>query len=52
MAVRKNGFGVAFTTERGFVTCNDDRFTLRRVNVHEDMTRTMPMFLARVTGLL
>jgi peptidoglycan/xylan/chitin deacetylase (PgdA/CDA1 family) len=50
--VRKGGFSLAFTTERGFVTCNDDRFSLRRVNVHEDMTRTIPMFLAHVTGLL
>jgi peptidoglycan/xylan/chitin deacetylase (PgdA/CDA1 family) len=51
-AVRMSGFDLAFTTRRGFVTCDDDRFAIRRVNVHDDMTRTMPMFLARVTGIL
>ncbi len=50
--VKEAGFEVGFTTRRGFVTCDEDRFALRRVNVHEDMTRSMPMFLARVTGLL
>lgn len=50
--VRKTGFELAFTTEPGFVSCGDDRFALRRVNVHEDMTGNTPMFLARVVGLL
>ena len=49
--VREWGYEVAFTTEPGFVRCSDDRFTVRRVNIHEDMTDTPAMFLARVVGL-
>jgi len=50
--VRMAGYRLAFTTEPGFVRCGDDPFALRRLNVHEDVTRTMPMFLARILGVL
>ena len=50
--VKSSGYRLAFTTQPGFVRCDDDRFALRRVNVHEDGTRTPAMFLARVVGLL
>lgn len=50
--VRQAGYGLAFTTRSGFVSCGDDRFTVRRMNIHEGITDTGPMFLARVVGLL
>lgn len=50
--VRQTGYGLAFTTQPGFVACEDDRFTVRRMNIHEGITDTTPMFLARVVGLL
>jgi len=46
------GYRAAFTTEPGTVSAHDDRFMLRRVNVHEDMTRSTPLFLARMLGVL
>jgi peptidoglycan/xylan/chitin deacetylase (PgdA/CDA1 family) len=49
--VEAAGYRAAFTTEPGPVSATDDRFMLRRVNVHEDMTASTPMFLARVVGL-
>jgi peptidoglycan/xylan/chitin deacetylase (PgdA/CDA1 family) len=49
--VRSAGYRVAFITRRGHVTSADDRFTIRRLNVHEAMTDTAPMFLARIVGL-
>ncbi len=49
--VKKSGYRIAFTTERGFVKCDDDRFTVRRINIHEGMTSSIPMFLARIVGL-
>lgn len=49
--VRAVGYRLAFTIEPGSVSCDDDRLALRRLNVHEGMTRSIPMFLARVTGL-
>jgi peptidoglycan/xylan/chitin deacetylase (PgdA/CDA1 family) len=49
--VEAAGYRVAFTTEPGPVAVGDDRFLLRRINVHEDMTASTPMFLARIVGL-
>jgi hypothetical protein len=45
-------FRVAFSTERGSVAAGANRFAVRRVNVHEDMTSSAPMFLARVVGIV
>jgi peptidoglycan/xylan/chitin deacetylase (PgdA/CDA1 family) len=49
--VRDCGFRLAFTTESGTVSSGDDRFSVKRLNIHEDMTGTAPMFLARLVGL-
>ena len=49
--VEAAGYRAAFTTEPGTVDVRDDRFMLKRINVHEDMTGSTPMFLARVVGL-
>ncbi len=45
------GYRLAFITRRGRVTCEDDPLTMRRLNIHEAMTDTAPMFLARLVGL-
>jgi peptidoglycan/xylan/chitin deacetylase (PgdA/CDA1 family) len=50
--VRSVGYRLAFITRRGLVSCDDDPFLIRRLNVHEDVTGSVPMFLARVVGLL
>ena len=49
--VKESGYRFAFTTRRGLVSCEDDRFMVRRMNIHEDMTNSKPMFLARLVGL-
>jgi peptidoglycan/xylan/chitin deacetylase (PgdA/CDA1 family) len=49
--VQRAGFRLAFTTDTGIVSVADDPYTLRRVNINEDVTRTVPMFAARVLGL-
>jgi peptidoglycan/xylan/chitin deacetylase (PgdA/CDA1 family) len=49
--VKAAGYRLSFITKRGFVSCNDDPFTLRRLNVHEAETGSMPMFMARIVGL-
>jgi peptidoglycan/xylan/chitin deacetylase (PgdA/CDA1 family) len=49
--LKESGYRIAFTTKLGLVSCNDDRFSVRRINVHEDMTNNTPMFLARIVGL-
>jgi peptidoglycan/xylan/chitin deacetylase (PgdA/CDA1 family) len=45
------GYELAFTTQPGHVSCDDDPFSLPRMNIHEDMTHTTPMFMARLVGL-
>jgi hypothetical protein len=49
--VKAAGYRFAFTTRSGLVACGDERFTLPRLNIHEAMTSSAPMFLARVVGL-
>jgi hypothetical protein len=49
--VKAAGYELGFITRRGHVRCDDDPFLIRRLNIHEAMTDTPPMFLARLVGL-
>jgi peptidoglycan/xylan/chitin deacetylase (PgdA/CDA1 family) len=49
--VRESGYRAAFSTEPGFVAGGDDAYAVKRINIHEHMTRTIPLFLARIVGL-
>ncbi|BDD87627.1 polysaccharide deacetylase [Desulfofustis limnaeus] len=46
------GYAAAFTTEPGFVAGGDDPLTIKRVNIHEDMTKSRALFLARILGVI
>lgn len=50
-AVRQAGFSAAFSMRRGRVRPGDDPLAIRRINMHEDVSRNTPMFLARVLGI-
>jgi peptidoglycan/xylan/chitin deacetylase (PgdA/CDA1 family) len=49
--VKHSGYRVAFATDRGSQHANDRSFKIRRINIHEDMTDNIPMFMARIVGL-
>jgi peptidoglycan/xylan/chitin deacetylase (PgdA/CDA1 family) len=49
--VKAAGYQLGFITRRGHVRCDDDPFLIRRLNIHEAMTDTPSMFLARLVGL-
>ncbi|MCL4874150.1 polysaccharide deacetylase family protein [bacterium] len=49
--VEKHGYDAAFTTREGFVRHTDDPFRLKRVNIHNDATMTVPMFFCRILGV-
>lgn len=49
--VEKHGYEAAFTTREGFVRHTDDPFRLKRVNIHNDATMTIPMFFCRILGV-
>lgn len=51
-AVRQAGYQVAFSMDRGIVAAGDDRYTVRRINIHDGIGANVPMFLARVLGIL
>jgi peptidoglycan/xylan/chitin deacetylase (PgdA/CDA1 family) len=48
---RRAGYRLGFTTRRGHVSMADDRFKLRRINIHESATATMPEFLCTLLGV-
>jgi peptidoglycan/xylan/chitin deacetylase (PgdA/CDA1 family) len=50
--VAKERFSMAFSTGPGWIDSKSNRFALSRINVHEDMTHTTPMFLARLIGIV
>ncbi|MEO5823712.1 MAG: polysaccharide deacetylase family protein [Vicinamibacteraceae bacterium] len=50
--VESAGYRLAFSTTRGFVAAGDDRFAVRRLNIHESVTNTGPLFFAKVLGVL
>jgi peptidoglycan/xylan/chitin deacetylase (PgdA/CDA1 family) len=46
-------FALAFATGRGHVDPKrENRLAIRRINVHEDMTGTEPLLLARILGII
>ena len=50
--VEECGYEIAFGTSRGFVGPEDDPLSLKRVNVHDDVTREVPMFLSSILGMI
>lgn len=48
--VQNSGYRVAFSTARGTHSIDDYPYRIRRINIHEDMTDNIPMFLARIIG--
>jgi len=46
------GYEIGFGTDRGFAGPDGDPLSLKRVNVHDDMTREIPMFLSSILGMI
>lgn len=45
------GYEIAFGTSRGYTRTEDDPLSLKRVNVNDDVTRDIPMFLLSILGM-
>lgn len=51
-AVRKAGYRSAMTTRFGLETLRpQDPFRIRRIGIHDDMSRTRPLFAWRISGV-
>ncbi len=46
--VKKQGFKGAVTTKKGWVNPGTDMHEIPRIGMHEDVSRTIPLFLARM----
>jgi peptidoglycan/xylan/chitin deacetylase (PgdA/CDA1 family) len=51
-SVAQQRYGLAFSTDPGHVGPHSDRYRLPRMNVHEGVSDSAPMFLARILGLI
>jgi len=50
--VRTSGYDLAVTTRRGWSHVNADKFTLKRIGLHEDISSTAALFACRIAGLI
>lgn len=50
-SVQNRGYRVAFGTEKGFVSHGVNPLNIPRINIHQDMTDSIPMLMARIAGL-
>jgi len=50
--VRNAGYHLAVTTDKGWNDLETNLFTLKRIPVHQDMTRTEAMFGCRIANIL
>lgn len=46
--LKRNGFRGAVTTRKGWVSEDTALFEIPRIGMHEDVSRTIPLFLARI----
>ena len=46
--LKRHGYRGAVTTRKGWVEKNFDPFEISRIGMHEDVSRSIPLFLARV----
>lgn len=49
--VKKSGYNLAVTTERGWNNINTNLFQLRRIGIHQDIASTEPMFGCRILNV-
>jgi peptidoglycan/xylan/chitin deacetylase (PgdA/CDA1 family) len=49
--VQNAGYKVVFSTEGGTHSASDNPYRIKRINIHEDMTGSIPIFMARIAGL-
>jgi peptidoglycan/xylan/chitin deacetylase (PgdA/CDA1 family) len=49
--LKASGYEIAFTTVPGRVVDSDDTYSIKRINIHEDTTRNIPMFYCHILGI-
>lgn len=49
--VQSTGYRLGFSTEAGLTSAADNCFNIKRVNIHETATSSIPLFLTRLVGI-
>ena len=49
--VENSGYHLAVTTNKGWNDKNTNHFELKRVGLHDDISRTIPLFASRIAGI-
>jgi peptidoglycan/xylan/chitin deacetylase (PgdA/CDA1 family) len=50
--VNQAGHDIAVTTKKGWNRIDEERYTLKRIGIHEDMTSTPALFMNRIVELI
>lgn len=50
--VINSGYDISFSTETGAVSCNDDPYTIHRMNIDELSTHSIPLFFCRILNII
>jgi peptidoglycan/xylan/chitin deacetylase (PgdA/CDA1 family) len=50
--VKSNGYALGFGTKFGYNSSNADHFTLRRININQNLAPTIPRLMARISGII
>ncbi len=50
-ASKQAGYELGFTTKHGYATASTDPLRIPRINIHEDMTKYIPLFYCRILGI-
>jgi peptidoglycan/xylan/chitin deacetylase (PgdA/CDA1 family) len=49
-SVRASGYHLAVTTTNGWNQLDANRYTLKRIGIHQDMSSTIPLFACKIAG--
>lgn len=52
MMVKDAGYKASVTTETGYTDAQSNRYKLKRVGIHDDVTKTIPLFALHISGIL
>jgi len=50
--VQASGYNLAVTTRNGWNHINSDKFTLKRISIHEDIASNTALFFCRIAGFI
>ena len=50
-SVKRNGYKIGFTTIDGYFDVEENPYKIKRINMHQNATENIPLFLCRILGI-